>query len=309
MSRVFFHILLIMFLLVSATGFSQSDINMSTHWYNRTHYNPAFITRPDYTYIFSNIRQQWVGVEGAPRTLNVQASQYVHNLQSAFGVSFIGDQIGVSQSVNGLLNYAYRVQFKRYGYMSLGLSGGIYQRSVNGDQFEAGIENDPAVQYDNKSELTPDFNAGIEYHHKSFILGLSSTHLQSIGQETDTYLTANHRYGYIIYRNNNSDEFYYKLGVLVANRQNLTVYEGNAFFRLKHSTGMMDGPQELFDFGISVRSTRQLTLMAAIMLTPSIRIGYSYEQSFMEGYHANGSHEVMLEFRILSKMASTRHRY
>ena len=51
---------------------AQSDISMATHWYNRANYNPASIARTDYIYLFTNVRQQWFGVEGAPQVFNIQ---------------------------------------------------------------------------------------------------------------------------------------------------------------------------------------------------------------------------------------------
>ena len=58
---------------------------MSTHWFNRTSYNPASIARLDYVYLFSNVRGQCTNIEGAPTVFNVQVSDYVHSLRSAFG--------------------------------------------------------------------------------------------------------------------------------------------------------------------------------------------------------------------------------
>jgi type IX secretion system PorP/SprF family membrane protein len=290
-----------------APGLAQADISMATHWYNRAGYNPAFIARTDYAYLFSNVRQQWLGVDGAPRVINVQVSEYIHNLRSAFGLSFVSDNIGVTQVLNPMLTYAYRIGNDQGWSLAMGLSGGIFYRSIDGSMYEAEIINDPSINYDSERSIRPDANTGLEFQSTRFIIGLSATHLFSISKPGDSFLNTNHRYGYIIYKNNNSEALYYRLGLQVVNRYNLTVYEGNAFVRLKHATGLMNGPREILDFGLSVRSSRQISIMAGILVTPDLRLGYAYEHSFISDYTRNGSHEIMLEYRLYNKFASIKY--
>ena len=287
--------------------FAQADIVMSTHWYNRAGYNPAFIARPDYLYLFSNYRRQWVGVKGAPEVLNVQASEYIHNLRSAFGISMMVDNIGASRVLNPMILYAYRIQGSHNRSLSLGLSGGVFQRSVDASGFNPDNPNDPAVLYDQEKIIRPDANIGIEFQTSSFIFGLSSTHLFSIGNPDDSYLNSNHQYGYAIYKNNKSENYFYKLEILAVYRDNITLVEGNAFIRFKHSKGLMKGPREIFDFGISYRSSRQMIFLVGILLTPNLRLGYAYDHSFIKSYYASGTHELMLEYRIFTKAASTKY--
>jgi type IX secretion system PorP/SprF family membrane protein len=306
MKQLFSILLTITCLTPCKEALSQADISMSTHWYNRAGYNPAFIARTDYLYLFSNVRQQWIGVDGAPTVVNVQVSDYIHNLRSAFGLSFVSDKIGATQVFNPMFSYAFRISNKRAGALSLGLSGGVFYRTVNGSLFEAEVVNDPSINYTSGNMISPDANAGIEFQNTSFIIGLSSTHLFSIGKQDNSFLNANHRYGYIIYKNNKSELFYYKLGLQVVNRYNSNVIEGNVFVRFKHSTGLMQGPREIFDFGLTVRSSRQLTFLLGVLITPNLRVGYAYDHNFIKGYYRNGSHEIMIEYRIFHKAASTR---
>ena len=307
--RYLFAFVITILCIITCTEISaQADINMSTHWYNRGGYNPAFIARTNYLYIFANARQQWVGVEGAPKVLNVHVSEYIHKLRSAIGFSCAMDKIGASQTINPMLTYAYRITSDRNWSFSMGLSGGVYSRSVNGALFEADIINDPSIQYSTEKVISPDANAGLEFQNSNFIFGLSSTHLLSVGKQDNSYLNTNHRYSYLIYKNNNSEAFYYKLGLQVVNRNNLTVIEGNVFFRLKHSTGLMQGSREIFDFGVTVRSSRHMSFIIGINTSQDLRLGYAYGQSFIPGYYTNSSHELMVEYRIRKKSALTQYK-
>lgn len=283
---------------------AQSDISMATHWYNRANYNPASISKPNYAYLFSNYHQQWVGVKGAPQVFNIQASEYLHKFHSAFGLSLVSDRIGVSKVYNPMATYAYRISKGTRWALSMGLSAGIFSRTLDGTLYEAETELDPAVIYERLSIVRPDFNTGLELQTNRFIVGFSSTHLSSIAKAPDTYLNTNHRYGYFIFKNSNPFYFNYNLGVLLVNRNNLTVVEGNASLRFKKTTGMVNGPREIFDVGVSYRSSQQVALLIGINILTNARLGYVFEQSFRTGYYLNSTHEIALEWRIPSKAAS-----
>ena len=291
----------------------QTDISTSTHWNNRAGYNPAFIARPDYLYLFSDTRRQWIGVNGAPVVYNVQVSEYIHSIRSALGLSFISDKIGATKVLNPMFTYAFRIAKQTNWALSMGLSTGLFIRTINGSLFEAENANDPSIFYYPEKMTKPDFNAGVEFQNTHFIYGFSSTHLFSLHKSDSLFLNANHRYGYAIYRNDNMNFFSYSVGMQVANRYNLTVVEGSFSFRVKHQLKLIQGPlvkgpQEIMDFGVNCSSSRQVTLLLGIMITPYVRIGYAYDQSLLTKYSRNQTHEIMLEYRIPSRSASTIYR-
>jgi len=284
---------------------AQADISMATHWYNRANYNPASIARTDYIYLFSNVRKQWLGIDGSPTVYNVQASEYIHTMHSAFGLSLVSDQIGLTQTINPLLTYAYRIESNRDWSLSMGLSAGVFSMAIDGSLFEAETVSDPTLYYDTEEILKPDANLGFEFQNKHFIFGLSSTHILSMAKDSTTFLNTNHRYGYVIYKNTDSELLNYNFGMQVVNRYNLTVMEWNASIRFKAPTGLTTGPREIFDLGLTYRTSNQMTFLFGINLTPDLRLGYAYDQSFSVGLSQNGTHEIMLEYRIPSKAAST----
>jgi type IX secretion system PorP/SprF family membrane protein len=284
---------------------AQADNSMATHWYNRANYNPASITRPDYIYLFSNVRKQWAGISGSPTVFNVQASEYVHDMRSAFGISLVSDQIGVTQSINPMLTYAYRITSNRDWSLSMGISAGVFSRFIDGSLFEADNAIDPSLYYNAERILKPDANIGVEFQNNHFIFGLSSTHILSLAKDSTLFLNTNHRYGYAIYKNTNSELLNYNIGLQVVNRYNLTVLEGNASIRFKAATGLTTGPREIFDIGLTYRTSQQLTLLMGLNITQNFRVGYAYDQSFSVGLSQNATHEIMLEYRIPSKAAST----
>jgi len=295
---------IILSLVLASKASAQADISMATHWYNRANYNPASIARTEYIYFFSNVRQQWIGFSGAPKVFNIQASEYIHNLRSAFGISLVGDKIGVTQAFNPMLTYAYRISNNQDWSLSMGISAGIFTRSVDGSLFEAVTTADPSIQYDMERITKPDANVGFEFQNTHFVFGISSTHLFSIYKSDSLFINANHRYGYAIYKNTDPELFNFHIGLQVVNRHDLTSIEGNVGIRFKRPTGLVSGSKEIFDIGFTYRSTQQMTLLFGLNVSPNLRVGYAYDQSFTSGLQ-NGTHEIMLEFRIPSKAAST----
>jgi type IX secretion system PorP/SprF family membrane protein len=288
---------------------AQADISMSTHWNNRANYNPAFIARTDYLYIFSNLRHQWVGINGAPVVFNVQVSEYFQSMRSALGLSVINDRIGATQAFNPMVTYAFRIAKNHAWSLSMGLSAGMFVRTINGALFEAETANDPSLDYYYKKTTRPDINVGFEFQNTHFIYGISSTHLLSAGKSDNLFLNTNHRYGYAIYKNDNPRLLSYSVGMQVVNRYNLTVLEGNISLRIKHQLRLLklpilQGPQEILDFGLTCRTSRQMTALCGLKISQYLRIGYAYDQSFFSKYYRNGTHEVMIEYRIPAKAAS-----
>jgi type IX secretion system PorP/SprF family membrane protein len=284
--------------------FAQADISMATHWNNRANYNPASIARPDYIYLFSNVQKQWLGIGGSPMVFNVQASTLNYNLHSAFGISLVSDELGLTNVINPMLTYAYRISNNTDWSLSLGISAGVFSRSIDGSLFQAGSQNDPTLFNNLETVTLPDANLGIEYQSTNIVLGFSTTHLFSIGKADNVFLNSSHLYGYAIYKNTNSEIFNYSVGTQIINGANVTIMEGNASVRFKHPTGLATGPREIFDIGISYRTSKQLVLLLGFNITSNLRFGYAYDQSFSIGYSANSTHEIMLEYRIQSKSAS-----
>jgi len=306
MSRKSLTLFIILSFFAGLKGVAQADISMATHWYNRANYNPASIVRTEYLYFFSNIRQQWTGVDGAPKVFNVQLSEYVHSLRSAFGLSLVGEKIGITQVYNPMFTYAYRISNEQNWSLALGLSAGVYNLLSNGSQFEAETPIDPAIPYGKDMYSQPDANVGAEFQSNNFIVALSSTHILTMNKSSSLYLNSNHIYGSVIYKSCTPEMFNYHIGFQAVKGYNLTVYEGNLSLRFKRETLLQSGPREIFDLGLTYRSTQQMTILFALNVSPNLRVGYAYDQSFISGYNANSTHELMLEYRIPSRIASTR---
>jgi len=298
------NLLLLNFFVFVPASFSQADISMATNWYNRANYNPASIAREDYIYLFSNVQRQWLGIGGSPTVFNVQASQYIYNLHSAFGISLVSDQLGLTSTINPLLTYAYRITGKSNWSLSMGLSAGIFSRSIDGSLFEPGTITDPVIYNNMSTTLAPDANVGLEFQSPHFVGGLSTTHLFSLGKTDNAFMNSSHLYTYFTYRNTESEFMNYNVGFQMVNGPVFTTLEGNASLRFKEATGLTTGSREIFEVGLSYRTSKQVLFLLGVNVTSNIRVGYVFDQSFSIGFNTNSTHEIMLEYRIPSKVSS-----
>jgi type IX secretion system PorP/SprF family membrane protein len=308
--KIFLYIFILWGLLISEIAYSQADISMATHWNSRANYNPAFIARPDYLYLFCNTRKQWIGVNGAPVVFNLQVSEYINDFDSALGFSLVSDNVGASQAINPMISYAYRIAKKDRWQMAMGLSAGIFTRVVNGSLFEADNSNDPSLFSNYEKKTKPDLNVGFEFQSIHFIYGISSTHLFSMSKSDTLFLNTNHRYAYAIYKNDEPKSFSYSFGMQIVNRKDFIDGEVNMSFRLKRlpktiESPVLRGPQEILDIGLTCRTSREITVLCGIMITPYLRLGYAYDQSLLTRLRSNSTHEVMIEYRIPARAAST----
>lgn len=282
--------------------FAQSDISMATHWYNKANYNPAFIARTDYIYLFTNVRKQWYGVKGTPTVTNLQGSMFVGSINSAFGLSVVTDQIGLSVATNPMLSYAYMISDNHEGRFSMGLSLGVFSRFIDGAKFNPYTGEDPLLHYEMEKIIKPDANVGLQYDNNHFTLGASVTHLFSVAKIDSLFSNTTHFYGYGVYKNSDLDFMNYSVGTQVVMWRNLFVVEGNIM------TTFLDRYQdkEYFDLGLTYRTSKQLTAMIGIPIASNFKVGYAYNQTFSPGYNANSTHEIVLEYRIPSEAASTK---
>ncbi|MEL6674055.1 MAG: type IX secretion system membrane protein PorP/SprF [Bacteroidota bacterium] len=181
--------------------------------FNRFVYNPAAagIQAPgtDYTNTLTLLgRQQWVGIEGAPRLMSASYNTYLKDLQSGVGAYVIQDRLGPIATTGLNVAYNYRIELNSpYSgtsaapYISIGINGGLLQKSLNGN-FVYNQDNgpDPLVPVGSfsASALVPSLGAGVYLRgaNDQFFVGLSGQDLlepslesilltQGVGEDTD----------------------------------------------------------------------------------------------------------------------------
>lgn len=160
--------------------------------------NPAMAGSRMYSPLRLSIRQQWMGVEGAPETqalsfnknfgdkcinCNVMGNPLARrNKQRGVGIGgyFFNDKYGAVSRTGLELSYAYHLQLtkRKLGRsatkLSFGLGGLFYQYKFDGKDIPV---NDPLYTGTDEVSYVPDANFGAYLYNDDYFVGVSAVHL------------------------------------------------------------------------------------------------------------------------------------
>lgn len=167
-------ILLISIFSLFAGGIMAQQTPMFTQFFCNTLFqNPAYAGSRDGLVANMIYRNQWVGFDGAPKTLGFSVHTPIFRETSGVGLSLFHDKIGISDYKSLQLSYAYRIDFGKNRRLAMGLSGEViryqmlWQESTPFDQF------DSRIPYTNNDLFMPNFTAGIYFDTEKFYVGVS----------------------------------------------------------------------------------------------------------------------------------------
>lgn len=323
--------LLFVWLVTSGlTAIAQQDIQFSQYVFNGLSLNPAYAGYKEDIYINSTYRKQWVSFPGAPETgtLTVDGlANILGNKTVGLGAQFTWDRVGPQDVVSVYASYAYRIRMNEEddSRLSLGLSVGVNQYSINGDRLLPTDQGDPNLPEGRVSTTKPNANFGVYYYKPSFYIGMSILNIFPSNIYDDAF-TGKNNYDYLVTRK--VPHYYLTSGFMVTLSEDV---------KLKPSFMIKDdfkGPTnidlnalfligERFWIGGSYRSAVKLwnkkdlqkgleqndavSLMTEIFATERLRIGYSYDfaTSKLDSYQ-KGSHEISIGFLLFNKKRAER---
>jgi type IX secretion system PorP/SprF family membrane protein len=266
---------------------AQHDAQFTHFAFNRMAYNPAYAGSRNDLALGAIYRHQWMNIPSAPRTANVWAHKSFLNQKVGAGINIQADQIGLTNTYNAILNYAYRIKAGQ-GQLSVGL------RAEGESIFFDWQKADPADIVDNQIGVTdtrfaPNFGAGLYYQAKTYYLGLSAPRFlknalyrkQPIGRDVRTFYAMG---GAMIPLGT-----HVKLAPNVLMSMNASApfaFDFNANFIFMNTLWV----------GASFRTTDSFDALLQYQITPATRaaIAYDFTSSALRKY-TNGSMEIMIE--------------
>lgn len=277
--------------------FSQADVQLSQHMFNRMNYNPAVTGASRYVNVSGYLRDQWTGWEGAPQTEMITVHNFFNAINSGLGVVFIHDAIGLEKSMNFKINYAYHVKLSEGSYLSLGLGAGVLHRYFDFGNLSSDDMNDIFLPTNVKNKTYADFDFGMEYNLQNLRIGASVTHLTRSSKKATPLVAGRHYYGFIAYRQSVHPRWDIEPSLFVQQNKLFLYYEINV---LTHYN-------DRFWFGASFRVDRHFqgksfVPMLGADLNEYFRLGYSYDAHLGKLHaYSEGTHEIVLGIRIRKK--------
>jgi type IX secretion system PorP/SprF family membrane protein len=186
---------------IFGAAFAQTEPTYSQYIMNGFLINPSFAGRDGYTTVNLTVREQWVGLSGAPSTY--AASFQTRILKNSFiskstavrkkivkptkggkvglGGYIFNDNNGIMKRTGFLLAYSYHIPMGRTGGipndLSFGLALKAYQFYVNTDHPILDNSYDPVLNSYDQTKYYPDFNFGASFTTSKYYVGFAMTNM------------------------------------------------------------------------------------------------------------------------------------
>jgi len=275
---------------------SQQDPMYTQYMYNTLSVNPAYAGSRDALSITGLLREQWVGIDGAPSTQTLTIHSPVYSDNMGLGLSVINDEVGPVHQTMLFADYSYSIQATDNSTLSFGLKAGvnIFQADLLGLTPNEG--GDPSI-YNVDNRLLPNVGVGVYYYSDQGYIGVSAPKLleQMLKEYRDGVVTENkeRRHYFLIggYVFDLSEEVKFKPSFLVKAVVGAPVsIDLSANFLIRDKLGL----------GLAHRLDDSFSGLLQYYITPQFRIGYSYDFTLTELQDYNsGSHELMLGYDFI----------
>jgi len=303
------------FLLVCASLLAQQRPQYSQYMMNQFALNPAVAGTEDCLNLRAGYRNQWAGMEGAPKTFYLTAnlpigkplrtplgtSKFAHHNWHGLGAKVYNDIAGAIRKSGALMAYSYNLKLARHIRVSFGASFGFQQFSLNGKDFRLAQEQDELLN-GKKSTIKPDAGIGIWLYNKNFYYGLS---VQQLFGSPIEFNGLNEPTNNIKDRGKLNNHFFTTAGVNLPISidfdfiPSVMVKFVNPAPISVDLNGKINYKKGLLWVGASYRSFNSLVAMVGTtLLNGQLPIGYSFDLTYNDLMPYNyGTHEIVVGFR------------
>jgi type IX secretion system PorP/SprF family membrane protein len=292
------YILIILAFFAVATSKAQQLPLYSNYIFTPYVFNPAMSGLNGVTEVAVVNRRQWTGVQGAPITTAIMANGDLADQKFGWSAYAYNDQTDIVSRSAIYGSYAYHVKFSEKNSISLGLSAGYMNNSIDQSGINVGDDSDPLLYANLNDGATFDINFGVSLKLGDFTLGAAAPQLLAPA---------------VVYSNNYDGPIQYQLirHYIVNTQYDIQMQNGkmilSPFAVLRAAdgvspqvdAGLMFNMTDYFFVGAAYRSSYAVTANAGVHLTENLTFGYAYDFSTSEfGYDMGRSHEFMLRWRF-----------
>lgn len=284
--------------LVSLTASAQQDSQYTQYMYNTNTINPAYAGSRGALSIYGMHREQWVGLNGAPKTNAFSINSPIKNSKVGLGLSFVNDEIGVMKENTISVDFSYTIDLDGYNNkLSFGIKGSANLLTVNYSDLNLYNPVDSNLNGDINSQFSPNIGAGIYYHNEKGYMGLSVPNfLKADRYDDNVYATVQQRMNFYLiggYVFDLNPDLKFKPAFL------LKAVDGAPLQADVTANFLIN---KKFTLGAAYRVNAAWSALAGFQITDGLMIGYAYDGDTTRLAHYNsGSHEVFLRFDLFNK--------
>lgn len=318
----------------SAFCYSQQRPHYTQYVLNNYVLNPALSGIENYTDLKISGRDQWVGLQGAPKTMyltvhapigkkdyktsatsfdvpgeNPRGTAYWQNYTASephhgVGLSIINDRTGAYNRLNANISYAYHLGLSPRTNLAAGFSAGITRIGRNASKDVFGNPGDPAQgSTGDLYRMKPDLNFGLWLYSADYFVGVSGQQIipQTIVFENDTlgiklvpHLFATAGYRFLV-----SEEINAVPSLMVkyvSGSPTTPQFDLNLKFQYK----------DLLWLGAGYRQNNGFSGMLGLNVGNTFNVGYAYDYTTSPlNRVSNGTHEFVIGFLLGNSYGDT----
>lgn len=279
---------------ISVTFYAQQEPQYTQYMYNTSMINPAYSGSRGTTSIYSLYRTQWVGLEGAPTTMNIAMNKPIEGTNLGYGVSVLNDKIGPSDQTQFSTDLSYTIFLNKDNRFAFGLKVSCNLLNIDYTKLNQYIPGELVLQNNISNRFSPNLGAGFYYYNSKGYLGLSIPMMLNTKRYDDIVnSTANQRL-HVYFVGGKVYDLNYNLKFkpafitkVVAGAPVQVDVSGNFIF------------SEKFTVGLGYRWSAALSAMAGFQVSDKLFIGYGYDrQTARVSNYNTGSHEFFMLFDL-----------
>ena len=165
--------ILVFITLLSLKSVAQQDPQYTQYMYNTMSVNPAYAGQRDVLSASGLYRTQWVGIDGAPKTVTFGIHSPLENNRLGLGLNIVSDQLGPATETSMDANFSYTIPMDILGEteLSFGVKAGL---NLLDTDWSKGIYRNPDAAFnENVNLISPTLGAGLYLHSNSWYVGLA----------------------------------------------------------------------------------------------------------------------------------------
>jgi type IX secretion system PorP/SprF family membrane protein len=274
---------ILLFLCLRSESFGQLEAGYSMYRFNPQVISPAHVGSTSRSEITLMNRQQWLGIEGAPKSYVFSGN---FKLGSKFGVGLNGmlDQAGPMKISTLSTDLAYHQKIQNEWTLSGGFRAGYANLALNFDGTNLVHQGDPT--FVNRSSMKFNMGWGLKIAKgDGFFVSISQPRL----------LKHNLGSGF-----RDAAYLYIMTGTKIKANENITIYP-NVLFRttsgvpLSWDANLLINFKKKYDLGLNYRNQDSWGIRAGIQATKNIYLGYVFEMPTSQLSRVSvQSHEIAL---------------
>lgn len=266
-------ILFSLFITVLALGSVNAQYDPLYNQYNfdQLMINPAYSAVNDIMSLALLYRQQWTGIQGAPKTGTFTGHTTLAGNRAGVGAMIITEDYGVNTNLEAYANFAYKINFGR-GSLAAGVSGGYLNYRYDYSELDLEFDDDPLFNPLSETATQANFGVGLWYSQEDFYIGASIPRILEVEVDQDGGEPSN-RYRRHIYLSGGA--MLTLNSTLKLKPYTLLRVINGADFNFDIGGNLLI--QELIWAGILTRNFDAIVLMGQIELNDQLRLGASFE--------------------------------